>query len=68
MFKSGDLVQTWFDTGRNNSVILYGRVVSAGPKRVTILWESGLSNRVSQTNQNVTIADDQSEARAKLGV
>lgn len=45
----GDFVWTWFDTGggkQGGNVILFGRVIAAGPKVVRILWESGLTNRV----------------------
>jgi len=40
-----DLVQMGFDNGMGGT-ILYGIVEQAGPKSVTILWESGLRNRV----------------------
>jgi hypothetical protein len=46
--KRGDPVQTYFDTGAFGYSLLYGRVIKAGPKTFTVLWESGLTNRLRQ--------------------
>lgn len=46
--KTGDFVVTQYDDGIGGTV-LYGIVVSSGPKTVTIRWESGLDNRIRHT-------------------
>jgi hypothetical protein len=46
MFKKGDEVQTWFDTGAFGARILYGVVIASGPKAYRVRWESGSTNRV----------------------
>lgn len=44
----GQLVKTWFDTGALGPAILYGIVVAAGPRRLTVRWESGAINAIRQ--------------------
>lgn len=39
------IVRMPYDDGAGGT-LLYGRVTAAGPKAVTIIWESGLRNRV----------------------
>jgi hypothetical protein len=62
--KRGDYVQTWFDTGAMGATILYGRVVSAGPRTYLVRWESGIQNRVTQEYPHVTAAHDTEAAAA----
>jgi hypothetical protein len=64
--KRGDLVETWFDTGAFGGVILYGVVVAAGPKRYTVVWESGLRNRLDQDHSYVKPARDVETAREAM--
>ena len=66
-FELHTFVQTWFDTGCGRHMggpqILYGQVVQAGPKAATILWESGLRNRIRHHDpRGVKPAGDLSEA------
>lgn len=63
IFKLGDVVETMFDTGARGAQILYGRVVRAGPKKVTIEWESGLRNRIDNGRFGVKIARHPENAR-----
>jgi len=45
----GSVVRMPYDAGAGGSLggtTLYGRVTAAGPRAVTITWESGLRNRV----------------------
>jgi hypothetical protein len=66
-FSKGDLVQTMFDTGQSGHQVLYGKVVKAGKATVTIVWESGLRNRVVQGWHGVIAAKDQEEACREVG-
>jgi hypothetical protein len=54
VFKRGDQVQTWFDTGAFGAKILYGVVITAGRKVYFVQWESGLTNRIKQGDPGVT--------------
>lgn len=55
MFSVGDFVMTWFNTGGKGHVSqLYGKVVAAGPKTFTVVWESGSRNRCWQAEPQVT--------------
>lgn len=53
----GDYVVTLFDAGGHphggGVTALYGVVEKAGPKAVTIRWESNLTNRVEQLRQGI---------------
>jgi len=51
--KLGTYVETWFDTGAMGASLLYGRVIASGPKMYRVRWESGLTNRVQQDNDNI---------------
>jgi len=51
--KVGTYMETWFDTGAMGASLLYGRVIASGPKTYRVRWESGLTNRVQQDNDNV---------------
>lgn len=70
----GQYVETWFDTGcgRGSTIggpsILYGICIAAGTKTARIRWESGLTNRVSQTDYGFAFkpARDTTEARKAL--
>lgn len=64
--KRGDYVQYWFDTGAMGTTILYGVVITSGPKTYTVEWESGIKNRLRQNSKTVQPARDQSEARRAL--
>jgi hypothetical protein len=44
---TGRFVRTWFDTGALGATLLYGQIVSSGPKTFTVRWESGLKNRLA---------------------
>jgi hypothetical protein len=69
IFKRGDLVQTYFDTGAFGAKILYGRIVKAGPKTATIEWESRNRNRIEQSpHVGVKLAEDQEDAARALNV
>lgn len=50
-FTRGAYVRFWFDTGSGGMAPLYGRVVSAGPKRAEVAWESGNRNRLRQDGE-----------------
>lgn len=58
----GDHVRYFFDTGAFGYTYLYGEVIQAGPKMATVLWESGIRNRVQQDNNDIEMdmrrADD----------
>lgn len=58
LLRTGDKVRTWFDTGAMGAQILYGLVIASGPKRATVLWESGLCNRILQCGSRVERATD----------
>lgn len=61
----GALVQTYYDTGRGLQV-LYGEVIAAGAKVVSIRWESGIVNRLRRDHaldRDVRPAEDLAEAR-----
>lgn len=64
MFKRGDLVRTWFDTGAMGSTILYGRVIAAGPKAYRVRWESGLTNRITQGDGAIKRVEPREEEAA----
>ena len=65
--KRGEYVQTWFDTGAFGYEILYGVVISAGPKTYRVRWESGLTNRVRQSDHHIcNTASSVAEARAAM--
>lgn len=66
----GDLVQTWFDTGAFGYTVLWGIVEKAGPKAITIRWESGIRNRVSRTHRDIKLVDERNleDARKALGL
>lgn len=53
VFKKGDEVQTWFDTGMHGGSWIHGVVIAAGPKAYSVRWKSGTVNRVSQGNSIV---------------
>lgn len=65
-FNLNDFVETWFDTGAGRHMggpqLLYGKVIQAGPKAATIIWESGLRNRIKQDHHGVKQARDLPEA------
>lgn len=68
-FKRGDLVQTWFDTGAGKMggvVLVYGEVIEAGSKAARVLWESGLTNRVTQDSHSIEPAGDADGAREAI--
>lgn len=58
VFKRGDIVKMYFDTGAFGAQILFGLIVKAGPKAYTVVWESGLRNRLEQGRQIVARVDD----------
>ena len=58
VFKRGDIVKMFFDTGAFGAQILFGLVVKAGPKRYTVTWESQLRNRLEQGRAIVTLVED----------
>lgn len=58
VFKRGDVVKMYFDTGAFGAQILFGLVVKAGPKAYTVVWESGLKNRLEQGRTIVTLVED----------
>lgn len=58
MKAKGQFVQTWFDTGAMGAAILFGYVIKAGPKTYTVMWESGIRNRIQQTLLGITIIKD----------
>jgi hypothetical protein len=62
--KRGDYVRTWFDTGAMGATVLYGRVVKAGPRTYTVLWESGLRNRIVRENSYITPISDREQPEA----
>jgi hypothetical protein len=51
--EKGDLVQYLFDTGATGLQTLVGIVVKAGPKAITVHWESGVVNQIKRTNREV---------------
>lgn len=62
-----DTVQTWWSDGHlSGHGFFYGIVIASGPKTYTVLWESGLRNRVRRDNKNVTIVTN-SELLAEVG-
>ena len=66
MMKRGDFVQTLFDTGARGYDTLYGQVTKAGPATYTVMWESGLSNRIQQGYREVQIAKDMQAAESAM--
>lgn len=48
VFKIGDVIATWFDTGAFGAQLLFGVVIAAGLKAYRVRWESGHTNRVEQ--------------------
>lgn len=57
-FSRNDIVKYWFDTGARGYEILYGLVVKSGPKTFTVVWESGLKNRLDQATFSVKHIND----------
>ena len=49
----GHYVYTLFDTGARGLQTLYGRIVKAGEKTVTIEWESGIRNRLRLPHREI---------------
>lgn len=68
-YQRGDLVETQFDTGAFGYRVLYGKVTAAGEKQFAVLWESGLSNRMTYGKQShlVKYAQDTAEAQRVMG-
>lgn len=66
--KIGDLVQCWWNTGRDDSGYIYGIVVMSGPKTFTVRWESGIRNRRPQGCQKVTLVPKRLEASARAAL
>lgn len=62
VFKRGDLVEYWFDTGAFGFNILYGKIIASGEKCYRVMWESGLTNRLRHEQPGVKIAEDQALA------
>lgn len=58
VFKRGDVVKMFFDTGAFGAQILFGLVVKAGPKAYVVVWESRRRNRLEQGRQIVTLVED----------
>jgi hypothetical protein len=58
VFKRGDIVKMFFDTGAFGAQILFGLVVKAGPKAYVVVWESRLRNRLEQGRQIVALVED----------
>lgn len=59
--RRGDIVRMYFDTGAFGASILFGIVDTAGPRAFTVVWESGIRNRLPHENgeiKPVTSADD----------
>jgi hypothetical protein len=48
VFKRGDVIATWHDTGAFGATIAFGVVIAAGPKAYRVRWESGHTNRLEQ--------------------
>lgn len=70
MFKKGDLVKYWFDTGCRGYQYLYGVVIKSGPKTFTVQWESGIRNRRPQNCRQVLLVEKNrlADAREALGI
>jgi hypothetical protein len=69
MIRRGDFVKTWFDTGAMGAQILFGIVIMAGPTTYTVMWESGLRNRLRVNDKRVTplfATDVPDEVRTRL--
>lgn len=58
VFKVGDIVKMFFDTGAFGAQILFGLVVKAGPKTYTVEWESNHRNRLEQGRTIVASVED----------
>jgi hypothetical protein len=48
VFKVGDRVRYWFDTGAFGCQFVHGTVEKAGARTYTVRWESGIRNRLRQ--------------------
>jgi hypothetical protein len=57
-FKRGDVVKMFFDTGAFGAQILFGLVIKAGSKVYTVVWESGIKNRLEQGRTIVALVED----------
>lgn len=67
IWRIGDLVETWFDTGAMDYQILYGRIVApTGLKRATVTWQSGIRQRIENGRHGVQLARNQELARDEL--
>ena len=70
--KNGDIVRTWFDTGAFGVSILHGVVEKAGPVTFTVVWRSGIRNRVRRDCPGgITLETDPdllADARKRLGL
>lgn len=65
----GALVQTLWNTGAFGLQVLYGEVIAAGDKTISVRWESGIVNRLRQDrylDRDVHPAEDLAAARAAL--
>jgi hypothetical protein len=45
---------------------MYGRVVKAGPKSYTVLWESGFRNRLEQGDERVKKCEKETQVEAAM--
>lgn len=64
--KKGGLVWTWWDSGAMGASQMYGRVVKAGPKSYTVLWESGFRNRLEQGDERVKKCEKETQVEAAM--
>lgn len=58
VFKRGDVVKMYYDTGAFGARVLFGFVIKAGPKSYTVVWESGIKNRLEQERTIVALVED----------
>jgi len=58
IFKVGDIIATWFDTGAFGAQLLLGVVIAAGPKAYRVRWESRRTNRVEQGRTTCWLYND----------
>jgi hypothetical protein len=65
-YTRGDHVRYWFDDGRGGSW-LHGEVVKAGAKTFTVVWESGIQNRLAQGHHLVERREVPANVTLRIG-
>jgi len=64
-YVKGAIIEMQFDTGCMGYRTLYGRVIAAGEKAFRVVWESGLTNRLTYARHDHLVRFAQDTATAE---